>query len=1028
MSSLVRACGCPISQPCTCYRDNQLPSTPFTPSSLFIQYQSLYPASIPFLSNSYQSHHLQSPLFIQQPYIPPPPPVLPLANTTNFVNHTPASLSSSLLTSSTGKRKNTPNSQPTAKRARPAASSATVSTQSKTPVPSLPVPAAHGVGPSLPAPNATIDTSSQPPAFSCLTDEADIIHRSLLTPDPTHTDHSLASDVWYCTCGLVSNQKPAQMLPDWEKRSRQRPDKEKYKYLGCILCPFDRAWTTWKNTEGQSKTIQNHLHKHHFKIWRELVVMHQLKGWDALPEPGVSTDEEDLPPFSVAEFHKLLVKWISADDQSMSVVECPELRKIFRFIGQHCLEDEDIPRRTKMGSLVTEYFHSEYEAMKQELKDAEGRVLLTTDIWSRTNLEGYMGITAHFIVKVLKTYTLRNELIAFRHIKGTHSGANIGKEMYNILENVGITNKLGHITTDNASNNSTMMEEMVKSLEGLGVPFHAKSNHIRCFPHVINLAVKAIIGALIEPWALPENASQADIEYHAALKADLVGRVRRFSTFVRSSGQRREAFEQAIKEINEAGGFGEAVKKLMRLVGLLKDMEVRWSANMYMVDRFLEQYPACERFIDNSSDWELEQYKFTKVELQVLTDYRELLHVFHLVQEVVSAEKMPTLSIVLPLYEKLTIVLANFSISKPQLKHAVEPAIDKLKKYMSEARSSKAYALAMVLNPTIKFTWLKNNWTNTEYLSARITVFEVLLEFSRASSNQSTTSSGPTRRTVTIPTISSAAAQAQKVGMDNFNKLARSISKSAIAAAASGSTVNSATPPTLAPCSSAPNLVLSDEQHKQAVTREIRDYEEAGLMGDNEAGELDLIRYWQERKYQYPLLFKLALNVLPIQASAVPSERVFSSSKETDTLRCANLGQTLRRLSISLSPIDVPSLTTLFRPQGKKISFPQLQHVDLIFYSSAENEAGFSKKNKLKQAILDLRNCRKASPVAGPLSVSVCFIWTKEHRSKTMYDYFGKVEKDFHKENVDIGVQIKEEEKDDLSYEFLEDDLIHYFQ
>ncbi|PPR04216.1 hypothetical protein CVT24_013300 [Panaeolus cyanescens] len=941
MSSIGRACGCPISQPCTCYRDNQLPSTPFTPSSSFIPYQSHYPASIPFLGNSYQPHHLQSPSFIQQPYIPPPPPVLPLANTTNFVNHTPASLSASSSTSSTSKRKNAPSGQPAAKRARPAASSTTVSTKPKTPLvnhtpaslsassstsstskrknaPSgqpaakrarpaassttvstkpktpLPVPAAYGVGPSLPAPSVTNDTSqdpSQPPVFSCLADEADITHGSILTPDPTRTDHSLASDVWYCTRGLVSNQKPAQMSSDWEKRSRQRPDKEKYKFLGCILCPFDSAWTTWKNTEGQSKTIRNHLHKHHFKIWRELVVMHELKGWDILPEPEVSTDDEDLPPFSVAEFHKLLVEWISADDQSMSVVECPELRKIFRFLGQHCLEDEDIPRRTKMGSLVTDYFHSEYEAMKQELKDAEGRISLTTDIWSRTNLEGYMGITAHFIVKVLKTYTLRNELIAFRHIKGTHSGANIGKEMYNILENVGITNKLGHITTDNASNNSTMMEEMVHSLEGLGVPFHAKSNHIRCFPHVINLAVKAVIGALIEPWALPENASQLDIEYHAALKADLVGRVRRFSTFVRSSGQRREAFEQAIKEINEAGGFGEVVKKLMRLVGLLKDMEVRWSANMFMVDRFLEQYPACERFIDNSGDWDLEQYKFTKVELQVLTDYRELLRIFHLVQELVSAEKTPTLSIVLPLYEKLTVVLTNFSISKPQLKHAVEPAIDKLKKYMSESRSSKAYALAMVLNPTIKFTWLKNNWTNTEYLSARITVFEVLLEFSRASSNQSTTSSGPTRKVVAITTISSAAAQAQKLGMDNFNKLARSISESAIAAAASGSTVNSDTPRTLAPSSSAPNIVLSDEQHKQAVTREMRDYEEAGLMGDNKAGELDLIRYWQERKYQYPLLFKLALDVLPIQASAVPSERVFSSSKETDTLRRANLGQ-----------------------------------------------------------------------------------------------------------------------------------------
>ncbi|KAK0243518.1 hypothetical protein EDD85DRAFT_756493, partial [Armillaria nabsnona] len=40
----------------------------------------------------------------------------------------------------------------------------------------------------------------------------------------------------------------------------------------------------------------------------------------------------------------------------------------------------------------------------------------------------------------------------------------------------------------------------------------------------------------------------------------------------------------------------------------------------------------------------------------------------------------------------------------------------------------------------------------------------------------------------------------------------------------------------------------------------------------------------------YPTIFSFALDILPIQGTAVPSECVFSSGKETDTLQGNNLG------------------------------------------------------------------------------------------------------------------------------------------
>jgi hypothetical protein len=48
--------------------------------------------------------------------------------------------------------------------------------------------------------------------------------------------------------------------------------------------------------------------------------------------------------------------------------------------------------------------------------------------------------------------------------------------------------------------------------------------------------------------------------------------------------------------------------------------------------------------------------------------------------------------------------------------------------------------------------------------------------------------------------------------------------------------------------------------------------------------------YFQSKKHEFPILYRLALDVIPIQASAVPCERVFSSSKETDTNRRSSIG------------------------------------------------------------------------------------------------------------------------------------------
>ncbi|KAJ7306235.1 hypothetical protein DFH08DRAFT_918611 [Mycena albidolilacea] len=216
------------------------------------------------------------------------------------------------------------------------------------------------------------------------------------------------------------------------------------------------------------------------------------------------------------------------------------------------------------------------------------------------------------------------------------------------------------ITCDNAGNNGTMMEQIQHQLLVLKIPFDSEGNRIRCFPHVINLAVKAGLAALVD---LPIYSP--DI-YWDALMLDPVGAARKLVTAARASGQRDPP-------------------ERLRVVGLLKDVETRWSATFLMVDRVLEQYLAIDKFLNAPEQEDISHHSFDAMTLRI----------FHLVQEIVSAEKTPTLSVVLPLYEKLIVMLNDLTKELGEISHAIKASVEKLEEYLAVSRCTKIYSLAM---------------------------------------------------------------------------------------------------------------------------------------------------------------------------------------------------------------------------------------------------------------------------------------------------------------------------------------------
>jgi len=77
------------------------------------------------------------------------------------------------------------------------------------------------------------------------------------------------------------------------------------------------------NCDGQTEKIRRHLHEMHWPVYRELVLSHKLKGWEAIaqgevPEGVGSPQKSSQEPFSLEGFYTRLLKWVAVDDQVSS--------------------------------------------------------------------------------------------------------------------------------------------------------------------------------------------------------------------------------------------------------------------------------------------------------------------------------------------------------------------------------------------------------------------------------------------------------------------------------------------------------------------------------------------------------------------------------------------------------------------------------------------------------------------------------------------------------------------------------------
>ncbi|KAH7902997.1 hypothetical protein BJ138DRAFT_972357, partial [Hygrophoropsis aurantiaca] len=68
------------------------------------------------------------------------------------------------------------------------------------------------------------------------------------------------------------------------------------------------------------------------------------------------------------------------------------------------------------------------------------------------------AVTGHWIEETATgVWECMCAVLGFTQLHGAHSGNRLGQALFKITERINISHKIGYITCDNASNNTTMM-------------------------------------------------------------------------------------------------------------------------------------------------------------------------------------------------------------------------------------------------------------------------------------------------------------------------------------------------------------------------------------------------------------------------------------------------------------------------------------------------------------------------------------------------------------------------------------------
>lgn len=481
------------------------------------------------------------------------------------------------------------------------------------------------------------------------------------------------------------------------------------------------------------------------------------------------------------------------------------------------------------------------------------------DGWTSIRGRSYYSITVHYIDDC---WSLQSLALDFIPSKGKHSGADIATMFFKCLKECKLLDKLQGITVDNASVNTTFMNELQILMERNGKTFDPENQHFHCFPHAINLSVQALLKEL----KVDEDQSgdgemnydddegsddddediQPEDETKERKSCPIILRLRNICKKLRKSEQ------LTLKLKNYCQAFDE------KLIQIPLDVSTRWNSTHDMLAAGLKMRKAISALANNEK--KLNHLVIDEAEWELLDKLQKYLKSFKQFSTLLGGDKYPTLPAVIVganiLLDKLEKLCHSWD-QKPdrspddeRLIIAFQAARDKLIKYYN--LTNWIYGVVLILDPRHKLESFDKTPWGKSLKDASYKLFEEILrtDYNEDNLQESSNNEEPV--------------DSNSDSDEEYNKQMK---------------------------------LLYGSRKKEEWRTELSNY----LSIERASMDEDILEWWSTNAKSFPRLARMARDYLAICASSVPSERLFSkagliirkhrsrlSNKNAEYLLCMN--------------------------------------------------------------------------------------------------------------------------------------------